>query len=196
MVRKVTRYRIISLYVNDYSKRYYLRELASLLKKPHQTIKPYLEALTKENILIKHPRGKILEFSLNFKNKKIFDYLIIAEKDRLIERLKQDSVLNILYEKLSKFFNNPTFIIFGSATQGIKKGSDIDLLVIGKQNISKEINDFEEVYNRKIHKIQVSDLEKPDLTFIKEIYKNHLILNNTEKIIRFFGELYEKNKLV
>ena len=69
MVRKVTNPKIISLYVDDYSKRYYLRELASLLQKPHQTIKPYLEALTKENILMKHLRGKILEFSLNFKNK-------------------------------------------------------------------------------------------------------------------------------
>ena len=113
-----------------------------------------------------------------------------------MERLKQDSVLDILYEKLSKFFDKNMFIIFGSAVQGIKKGSDIDLLVIGKQNISKEIGDFEEVYSRKIHKIQVSDLNKPNLTFIKEIYKNHLILNNTEQIIRFFGGLYEKNKLV
>ena len=33
-------------------------------------------------------------------------------------------------------------------------------------------------------------------TFTKEIYKKHIIFNDTEKIIRFFGEVYEQNKLV
>ena len=196
MVGKITKSKIVALYLNDYNKKYYLREMATLLKKPHQTIKPYIETLIKENILIKNQRRNITEFSLNFKNKKIYDYLIISEKEKLIERLEQDSILNILYEKISKFFNKSTFILFGSAVEKIKKDSDVDLLVIGKQDISKEIEDFKEVYSRKIHKIQVENFKKLNLTFIKEIYKNHLILNNTEQIIRQFGDLYEKNKLV
>lgn len=76
-----------------------------------------------------------------------------------------------------------------------KKG-DIDLLVIGRQNISKGIEDFEKVYNRRIHKVQVINMEKLTSTLIKEIYKKHLIFNNTEYVIRFFGGLYEQNKLV
>lgn len=196
MVGKITKSKIVALYLNDYNKKYYLREMATLLKKPHQTIKPYIETLIKENILIKNQRRNITEFSLNFKNKKIYDYLIISEKEKLIERLEQDSILNILYEKISKFFNKSTFILFGSAVEKIKKDSDVDLLVIGKQDISKEIENFKEVYSRKIHKIQVENFKKLNLTFIKEIYKNHLILNNTEQIIRQFGDLYEKNKLV
>ena len=88
------------------------------------------------------------------------------------------------------------FIIFGSAVNKIQPGSDIDLLVIGKQNITKYIDDFEKIYNKKIHKIQINKLNDLTLTLVKEIYKKHLILNNTEEVIRFFGELYEKNKLV
>lgn len=196
MVRKITEHLIISLYLNDYSKKYYLRELASLLKKPHQTIKPYVEELVKERILIKNKRKNITEYCLNFKNKNIYDYLIISEKQKLIEKLHQEVILNILYEKLSSSFKENTFIIFGSAVNKIKESADIDILIIGKKNISKDIEDFEQIYNKKIHKVQVLDIEKLTLTLIKEIYKNHVVLNNTEQIIRFFGELYEKNKLV
>ena len=42
MVKKVTKNKIIGLFLNNYDKRFYLRELASELKKPHQTIKPYI----------------------------------------------------------------------------------------------------------------------------------------------------------
>ena len=194
MVKKVTNIKIIEQYLNDYDKRFYLRELASLLKKPHQTIKPYVEKLAKENILTKVERKNITEYSLNFKDKRAYDYLIIAEKEKLIEKLKEETLLNILFEKLSSFFEKNIFVIFGSSADKIQQKSDIDLLVIGKQNISVE--DFEKIYNRKIHKIQIKGIEELTLTMTKEIYKKHIIFNNTEQIIRFFGSLYEKNKLV
>ena len=196
MVKKITKTKIVMLFVNDYGKKYYLKELADLLKKPHQTIKPYLKELVKEGIFIEMQRKNIIEYSLNFKSKQIYDYLVIAEKEKLIKRLKKDVLLKVLFEKLSNFFANNTFLIFGSATEKIKKESDIDLLIIGKLNINKIINDFEEVYNKKIHKVQVPNLNKLNNTLIKEIYKKHLTFNNTEQIVRFFGQLYEKNKLV
>ena len=196
MVEKITKSKIICLYANDYDKRYYLRELAFLLKKSHQTIKPYVEKLVKEGILVKNQRKNIIEYNLNFKSRQIYDYLVIAEKEKLIKRLEQDTLLGILFEKLSYFFISNTFLIFGSSVERLQKGSDIDLLIIGKSNINKTINEIEEIYNKKIHKVQVSDLNKLNNTLIKEIYKKHLIFNNTEQIIRFFGGLYEKNKLV
>ena len=196
MVRKITNTEIIGLFLTDYSKRYYLREMSVLLKKPHQTIKPHLDALVKENILLKNERKNITEYSLNFNNKRIYDYLTIAEKDKFFKRINEDTLIKILSEKFAVFFRSNTFIIFGSAVNKIQPGSDIDLLVIGKQNITKYIDDFEKIYNKKIHKIQINKLNNLTLTLAKEIYKKHLILNNTEEVIRFFGELYEKNKLV
>lgn len=196
MVKKITKAEIIKHYLNNYNKKYYLRELSSLLKRPHQTIKPYVSKLVKEEILIENRRKNIVEYSLNFKNKRTYDYLTIAEKEKLIERLEEDKILNILFEKLSGFFEKNTFVIFGSAVDQTKEANDIDLLVIGRQNISKEIKNFEQIYNKKIHKVQIRDIEKLTSPLIKEIYKKHLILNNTEYIIRFFGGLYEKNKLV
>ena len=196
MVRKITNIDLIGLFLTDYSKRYYLREMAHSLKKPHQTIKPYVESLVKEEILLKNERRNIIEYSLNFKNKRIYDYLTIAEKDKLSKRLNEDTLVRILFEKFAVFFKNNTFIIFGSAVNKIQTGSDIDLLVVGKQNISKNIDDFEAIYNKKIHKIQINKLSNLSLTLVKEIYKKHIILNNTEEVIRYFGELYEQNKLV
>ena len=196
MVRKFTNIEIINLFLTEYNKKYYLRELAQLLKKPHQTIKPYVNSLVKENILLKNERMNITEYSINFNNQQIYDYLTIAEKEKLIKRLNEDSIIKILSEKLFPFFTNNTFVIFGSTVIKTQRGSDIDLLVIGNKDIKETIEDFEEIYNKKIHKVQVNKFDKLSLTIIKEIYKKHLILNNTEQIIRYFGELHEKNKLV
>ena len=196
MVRKITYIDLLRLYLTDYSRRYYLRELADLLKKPHQTIKPYLESLVKEKVLIKYERKNITEYGLNFKNNRIYDYLTVAEKDRLNKRLTEDTLLEILFEKLSAAFNKNFFVIFGSSVIKTQKNSDIDLLVIGSEDVDKIIDSFQEVYNKLVHKIQVKKLNGISLALIKEIYKKHLILNNTESVVRYFGELYEQNKLV
>jgi len=196
MVKKVTKSKIIAQFVNDYDKKYYLRELADMLKKPHQTIKPYIEGLVKERILTKNHRKNIVEYGLNLKNKQTYDYLVIAEKEALIDKLEEDILLKVLFEKLASSLVNNTLLIFGSSVEKLQKGSDIDMLVIGKSNINKTLKDFEEVYNKKIHKIQVTNLNKLTLPLIKEVYKKHLILNNTEQVVRFFGGFYEQNKLV
>lgn len=196
MVKKITDIKIIGLYLNDYGRKCYLRELASLLGKPHQTIKPYAEHLVKSGILVKNKRKSITEYWLNLKDKRIYDYLEIAEKDKLMERLNEDTLIRVLFEKLSDFFAVNTFILFGSAVDKTQKGSDYDMLVIGGKNLLKELAAFEKIYNKKVHKIQIKKIENATPALIREIYKKHLIFNNTESVIRFFGESYGQNKLV
>jgi predicted nucleotidyltransferase len=196
MVKKITKAKIIAQYISNYDRKYYLRELASLLKKPHQTIKPYVEELVKEGILTKDARKNIVEYGLNFKHKGVYDYLVIAEKEKLIEKTEDETILKILYEKLSPYFADNIFLIFGSSVNKIEKRSDIDLLVIVRTNINKIAHEFEEVYNKKIHKIQIAELKRLTPALTKEIYKKHLILSNTEQIVRFFGEQHEQNKLL
>ncbi|MFH1456206.1 MAG: nucleotidyltransferase domain-containing protein [archaeon] len=170
--------------------------MANELKKPHQSLKPYLVDLIKKKVLIRNRRKNIVEFELNFKNKIIYDYLVMAEKQKTLDFLEKEILLNILFEKLSYYFNKNIFIIFGSAVKNIKTASDIDLLVIGSSNVKEKIEDFENIYNKKVHLMQIKNLKQMSLIFTKELYKKHLILNNTETIIRFFGDLYENNKLV
>jgi len=195
MVKKITYSKIIGLFLNDYSRMVYLREAADELKKPHQTVRPYIQKLVKKNILSEKKHGKFLEYALNFKNGLVYDYLTIAEKEKTQEFIEDNPLASILYEKLSSFFKDSTFIIFGSSVNGIKKGNDLDLFVTGK-NVKEEIKEFEEVYSKKIHLIHAKTLKGVSLTFIKEIYKKHIILNNTEAVLRFISGLYESNKLV
>jgi len=196
MVNKITKYKIIRLFLNDYSKKYYLREMANLLEKPHQTIKPYVEQLTKENILIKTQRKNITEFGLNNKNKQTYDYIIIAEKEKFISRLNKDELIKTLFEKISDFLEDNIFILFGSTVEKTQKQSDIDLIVVGKSNLTKTLKNFEETYNKKVHKIQVSNFKEINSALTKEIYKKHIIFNKTEEVIKFLEKLYEQNKLV
>jgi predicted nucleotidyltransferase len=195
MVKKITSVGILSLYLNDYRRKYYLGEIADLLKKPHQTIKPYLESLVKGRILIKIKRKNIVEYGLNV-SEKTSNLLVIAEKVRLMQRLEQDTLLDALHEKVSLYFNLNTFVVFGSAVDSIKKGSDIDLLVLGRKNCSNEFQAYWDVYNKKVHKVQISSFRDLSSTLAKEIYKKHLIFNNTELIIRYFLDMHEKIKLV
>jgi len=196
MVNKITKSKIIGAYLSDYSRKYYLREMGELLNKPHQTIKPYLESMVKEGVLIKVRRKNLVEYGLNHKDKRIYDLLIIAEKEKLMERLNEDTLFRILFEKLSPLFSKNIFIVFGSSVDKIKKESDIDILIIGNKSASSEAEDFEKIFSKKLHIIQVKDLNLISESLTKEIYKKHIILNNTEKVIRFFGGLYEQNKLV
>lgn len=196
MVKKITKSQIIELFLNDYSRRIYLREAASELKKPHQSIKPHIKSLIDKKIVIETKRKNIVEYSLNFKNKAVYDYLTIAEKEKTQEYLKKETLVKALYERLSRYFNKNAFLIFGSSAESVKKGSDIDLLVVGKEDISKEIDEFKDIYSKEIHLIQVKSLKELDAAFIREIYKKHIIFNDTEKMVRFFGELHEQNKLV
>ena len=196
MVNKITKIEIVSLYLNDYGRKYYLGEMADLLGKPHQTIKPYAEELVQEGVLLRNKRKNIIDYGLNFSNSKVYDYLVIAEKYKKIKALDKERLLLILYGKIDKYTLDSLFVVFGSSVDGLKKGSDIDLLVVGKEKISEEIKEFEEIYNKKIHKVQVLSLKELGLTLTKEIYKKHIILNDTEKVIRYFGELYGQNKLV
>lgn len=195
MVKKITYSKIIGLFLEDYSRKVYLGEAADELKKPHQTVKPYIKELVRKNILSEKKHGKFLEYALNFKNKLVCDYLTTAEKEKTQEFIEDSPLAGILYEKLSSFFENSTFIIFGSSVKGMKKGNDLDLFVVGK-NIKEEIKEFQDVYSKKIHLIHAKTLKEVSITFIKEIYKKHIILNNTEAVLRFIGSLYESNKLV
>jgi len=186
MVDKITR--IIQLYLNDYKRAYYLRELADKLKKPHQTIKPYLGQLVEKQILIKIERKNITEYKLNIKDPRVINYLVIAEKQRLIDRIEKDTLFHMLFEDFASELSNNTFIIFGSGVNEFKKGSDIDILIIGKKKIPKIIEKFELISNKELHIVQIPNLNAldPKDPFSIEVFSKHLILNNPEQIIRFF----------
>lgn len=195
MVKKITNKEIIKLYLNDYSRMMYLREIAEALNKPHQSIKPYVENLRKKNVLAEIKRKNLTEYKLNWGNHLLPNYIVMAEVEKTIEFVNEHTIIRILVEKIQHYFRDGTFIIFGSSALNPKKSNDIDLLLIGEIQKMPEIKEFESIYSKKIHLIQVKKISDLSQALLIEIYKNHIMLNNTEKVIGFFVEQYRKNRL-
>ena len=186
MVRKFTKTKILQIYLNDYDKAHYLEEIAQAMGTSHQTIKPYVEELVKENILEKKQRKKITDYVLNRDNPATYTNIAIAEQERTMEAIKKDRMLKTLYEKTAKHFDNATIIIFGSATENTEKANDIDILCVGDAKIEKTLQDFKEIYTKKTHLIKIISWKEISDTLIKEIKKKHIIFNNTEEAVRQF----------
>lgn len=196
MVKKLTKFDVLALFLEDYSKSLYLREIASLLGTSHQAIKPRIEKLVADKILDRKLRKKITDYSLNFRNALIYSHIAMAEQERTTRILSKSTIMKRLYELLSGCFKDNTFVVFGSAAVNVEKANDIDLLCVGNTNIKNTIKYFNGTYSKTVHLVQVKRWKELQLSFIKEIYSKHILLNDTEKVVRIFGEFYEQHKLV
>jgi len=93
-----------------------------------------LKKLASIGILNSRKFGKGYIFKFNDSNyfSKIINK-VIEEDEKIFENLIQDFV-----ELTKKISNIESIVLFGSALTGLKIGSDIDFLVIGKKNIDRE----------------------------------------------------------
>jgi len=183
----VNKYTYLGAFLDDINKRLNLNEFENLFNKPHQTLKRHLSELVDEKILIMEKKNKFLFYSLNKNNFLLCDYLVISEKQKLFEFLTEP-LFNRLYLSLEEYFMENNFLIFGSAVNS-KDYSDIDLLILSQETsnekIKQTLKNFELTYSIEIHPIFSSegDLTK---TFLQEIIRNHIILNNHDYFVRLF----------
>ena len=193
MVEKITKWYVLLPYLNNYERHLLLRDFEEELKKSHQTLKKYIETLIKDKILIEVKRKKISTYSLNLENQLTYDYVSIGEKIKLKLSLEKSSILKRLYEILNSSFKISNFLVFGSFAKNLA-GNDIDLLVIGKEdkNLQIAIKKFSNAYGIKIHKMQITQIKEINDAMAKEIYNKHIILNNSDFFVKFFGEKYGK----
>jgi len=160
----------------------HLAEISRELKSPHATVRQYLNWFEKEGIVIKQIKGRLTIYKINYSNPLIIDYLILAEKNKLVRKFHND----LLMKEIVSFLHNinlDTIIIFGSSVKNTKSINDIDLVVIGKKETN--FKDFEKKFNVKFHIINVNKLEEINESLKKEIKKKHLIIENSEKVIKW-----------
>jgi predicted nucleotidyltransferase len=173
--------KILALFVKDYSKELYLREIgrdSSLSLKSTQNV---LAKLEKENILKSRINGKNKYFSLNLQNPLTKLFLVKAEIFKTMEFLEKYPLLKPFLKDIN---NNIPLVVFGSyARLEATKSSDIDILIISSMKILEK-NPFSfELIPIKIHEVKISE-ENFDLSvksneaLIKEIQEHHVILNN------------------
>ena len=124
---------------------------------------------------------------MNLDNPLTKEYLLLCEKERLLDFLENNVLFSRLYTELSDFFNDSKILLFGSSVNQ-KEYNDIDLLVISKnEQIKSIITKFEQTYSKKIHLIQTEE-EYLTKILIQEIRQKHIIFNNHE----YFMEMLYK----
>lgn len=164
----------------------HLAEISRKLNKNHSIVRKYLNFLESHGILEKKIKGRLTMYKLNTASPLIIDYLVLAEKEKLITLCRKELILNELVGLLhSRLTENNKALIFGSSAINIRKAGDIDLLITGKTNIEKELNQFENKFNAKIHLINVKDLKTVTEGLRKEIMAKHIIIQGSEEITKW-----------
>ena len=163
----------------------HLAELSKLAGEPHPTLRQHLNYLEQMGVLNKEIKGRLTIYSLNLSNRNIIDYIVIAEKNRLIKRCAQEPLLKELVSFLRTVLDeNNKALIFGSAAESLKKANDADILITGKFN-SQKLDEFAERFNLKTHLINVKTFANVSEALRLEIVKKHLIINGSEEVTRW-----------
>ena len=179
MVKKVSIW--LTLEPLAYSSQKHLAEISRILKKSHTTVRKQLAIFEKMGLIKKMKIGRQTFYKIN-NIPLIIDYLTIIEKEKLIKRCKEELVLKEVVEFLHQFENQ--ILIFGSAVNSIKKANDVDVLIVGKFD-RKKLKNFGEKLNLKFHIINISSLNEINEALKEEIKKKHLIINDSEGLIKW-----------
>jgi DNA-binding transcriptional ArsR family regulator len=187
MVKKVTigKYSVLEplLYSEEWK---HLAEISRELKMPHVTARLHLNEFEHEGFVSKNKKGRLTMYKLNYHNNFLMNYVVLVEKEKLI-RL---SNANLILKEIVSFLlqqENKEIIIFGSSAVNIKEANDIDILMTG--TIDKEaIKNFENKIDVKMHIINVKSLKEVNNALKIEIRNKHLIVKNSEEVIRWMLE--------
>ena len=168
---------ILALYLGDYTRQFYLREISKLTKIPLKTTQNIVAILEKNNILKSDTRGRNKYFKLNLENIQTKFYLLQSEIHKTALFVDKYPTFKTFLKEVKP---GSTIIVFGSfAKSTADKHSDLDLLVISKGEEPLPLH----LLPYKIHQIKMSEtsftklLEKQE-TLIKEVEENHIILDN------------------
>ncbi len=190
----ISKNKIIGEILRDLSKKYYASELAKKLNLDQKTTANILYKLEKEKYLKSLIQGRNRLFYLNFNELtklKLFLYLEeIKKKEFFIEK---NLILKELVLSLDNVFKD--YLIFGSYAKNLEKpNSDLDIFTIKKYK-QNDLNKISKTFNIKIQVFYINKREfkkqlKNHNIFIKEIIKDHIIMEGYEYFINNFIKLY------
>lgn len=176
---------ILSLFTRGFDNEYYIREVEKILKISPRTAQLILDDLEKKGILESKTRGKIRIYKLK-KNIMTTNYLLLAEKHKLIAFLEKNAVIKEVIEKITPHIKGMA-LIFGSYPKGIqKKDSDLDIFIIGTYDKNK-IKEVSKTYNIEIsvknYPLNIFKKTLEEDILIKEVLKDHVVFLGLEEFI-------------
>lgn len=172
---KITQ-KILNLFFLNEKEKFYVNELAKLIKEDPSNVYKKLLQLKKEGVLSDEFQGKERYFFLNKK------YPFLKEYKKII--LRGFGFEKILKEKLKKLKGIDSVYIFGSyAKDRLSLESDIDLLTIGNFDtleFQKAILEIQRLSGREINSIELTKKElekrkKEKDPFLKDIFSKKYI---------------------
>lgn len=177
---------VLSLFTNDFSREYYIREVEKLLKISPRTAQLILEDLEDKGIIESKTKGKIKTYKIKLSEftKK---YLVFVEQYKAIAFLENNLMIKEIVEKITPNIKG-IGIIFGSYVKGIgKKESDLDIFVAGnynKEEIKRVSKNLGIELSVKCYPIKTFEKNINKDLLLKEILKNHIVFVNVEQFIQ------------
>ncbi len=171
--------RILKVFLNEPYREFYLREVASHAGVSASTAKTFLDSLTIDGFLVRTKKANLVFFKADMEDP-MFRHFKIAHFLRDVKPLTQYLKQN--YEECS-------IIIYGSCARGEDdKGSDIDLLVIGRAE-KVEMAAFEKRLNRNINLLVYTSPEweekaKQDEAFYESIITDGIVIQGNLPMIK------------
>ena len=182
---------ILSLYLADYNRQFYLREISRLSRIPLKTTQNLMSHLEKEKVIKNEISGKNKYFRLNLDNIKTKFYMLQSEVHKSLLFIEKYQVFKTFLKEIK---TNPTLVVFGSfAKFNPEKDSDLDILAVSKERVNLPSH----LLPYKIHQISISEddfvkaVESRE-SLAKEIQQNHIILNNHSNYVDIMWRYYEK----
>jgi len=177
LTKSKIRQEILRLYFSNVSRKYYLREMERLLGYSAGNIRRELLRLCGDDFFKTQKVGNLVYYSLNQ------DHPLFNEIKNIV--FKTIGIEASLRASLSSLKNIRVAFIFGSfASQNEKETSDIDVLIIGKPDMSllnEKVRDLEQKLKREINSSVYGQTEyqakkKSKSGFIMELLKRPKIM--------------------
>lgn len=183
----------LSLFTNDFSREYYIREVERLLKISPRTAQLILENLEDKGIIESKTKGKIKAYKIN-PSEFTKRYLVLVEQYKAIAFLEKRLLIKEIIEKITPHIKGIA-IIFGSYVKGLEKeGSDLDIFVAGDYNqdeIKKVSKNLGIEISIKCYPLKTFEKNLTKDILLKEVLKNHVVFVNAERFIHMVFNLRE-----
>lgn len=184
---------VLSLFTNDFSREYYIRETEKLLKISPRTAQLILEDLEDKGVIESKTRGKIKTYKIRL-SELTKKYLVFAENYKAISFLENNLMIKEIVEKITPHIKG-IGVIFGSYAKGMeKKESDLDVFVAGncdREEIKRVSKNLGIEISVKCYPIKTFEKNINTDILLKEILKNHIVFANAEQFIQQALKLQE-----
>lgn len=190
---------IVDFLARNIDKKFTINELSKAIKEYYSFVHRTVSKLVKDGVISKAKAGKAYLCTLNLENEKTLALIQLSEIEKRNEFYEQNKELKLVLEDFVKSVetqsNILSIVLFGSYSKGnATKESDIDVLILSKNNINieKTTKEIYAKYGKEINPILMttSDFKKQkDKAIIKEIINSHHVLHGVEN---FVGLVFRK----